>query len=1163
MALYFLSWSVILHYYLWDSSCSAELVFTSRPNDSIASLDKPLMLSCAAYDAVLQSQAAVEWFRNLGEPILDLNTRVYQPTNGSLFFPSLRAEDLGSYTCQASSRLSVINTTFSIYKAYMAPVFYSPVSQTVNAGESAFFECVSGDSRPSAQIRWEKEGKPLAKGIQFQGQYGGGNHMKVSGTLHIPVVSQEDEGEYVCVTHNPLLGTDVYSEAAILTVRVLPSKLVIAQSPADLTIATGKEAVLKCIVHGFPRPSVQWFRNNRPLENTTHLALEEGGQLLVFKNVSLEDEGHYYCEARNAEEAVTSPAAYLLPAVMDWSFEQQPANVTAVEGEAVTLTCRPPSSRPPATVTWFMNSRILKNKPHFTVLESGDLFFKRIQEVDRGIYFCRAANPYLGRSVSSGKLYLNVLVPPEVTVSPQLNTVLLGSGASFQCHTLGQPSPSIHWYRRGQAVVAGGRITLGFKNKTLYISSVLAYDEGAYTCEAKNLAGQSRETAVLQVTVPPVIVSFTNEMVSSEGSSVVLPCGAVGDSPITYSWFWNGNSIQIAEPQLHKDDEGALHISNISRHDEGSYVCTAENAAGRDERAGTMTVSGHDRGFDEAEKAEEIGSGNLQRSYISEWKNLFSSRAPVNENPSDASLKKNIIQEQSNESPARSENKGETPVPHHKIATEVSYYTTTTLTVHPPSSAGLEDTTTPSETPTGSAGAQDFAVTIPSLSLKDPDFTASFSPGSLLPIPLKSTQLPAPAPTAIQNAAPMADFNTPEVKSSSQLELETPQTITALQPLSEAQTHPPDACSHLTTVGSLHSLPAEHLQNRSGNSSKPGNSELTEWPKKNTSQSPMRTSNDMAQDKNSWFPVLEKHDIPIVVGVGVSLALIFIMMGFYSLVQKNETAPPAGRGWLRNSDASSRNSSKPEMARTYENRAFEDDTVVAVIEQSPYKSTSRSSQFDPNTITVTAELTPNTQQEGLEPILENNGETLLETGLEQESELPAHNEKNSTLPNPGISLKCLDAWTGNTEGNEEAEPSVTAVGLSSANPTQHQEAEAMAHPNPASLEEGVHTSFTFQTSEPSGSNTTPIRHNINISRSLLAPLVLSHSVSVNERNSSGLTTVAVDVHFYSGTPAPSTLPGLVLNSGTIYCPPSSNGQTPFPEYDQQTSSVHYVQRTCL
>lgn len=46
-----------------------------------------------------------------------------------------------------------------------------------------------------------------------------------------------------------------------------------------------------------------------------------------------------------------------------------------------------------------------------------------------------------------------------------------------------------------------------------------------------------------------------------------------------------------------------------------------------------------------------------------------------------------------------------------------------------------------------------------------------------------------------------------------------------------------------------------------------------------------------------WLPVLEKHDIPIVVGVGVSLAFIFITMAFYSLVQKNEPAPAIRGQW--------------------------------------------------------------------------------------------------------------------------------------------------------------------------------------------------------------------------------------------------------------------------
>lgn len=52
----------------------------------------------------------------------------------------------------------------------------------------------------------------------------------------------------------------------------------------------------------------------------------------------------------------------------------------------------------------------------------------------------------------------------------------------------------------------------------------------------------------------------------------------------------------------------------------------------------------------------------------------------------------------------------------------------------------------------------------------------------------------------------------------------------------------------------------------------------------------------MKQQSPSWLPVLEKHDIPIVVGVGVSLAFIFITVTFYSVVQKNEPAPTSRAG---------------------------------------------------------------------------------------------------------------------------------------------------------------------------------------------------------------------------------------------------------------------------
>lgn len=52
----------------------------------------------------------------------------------------------------------------------------------------------------------------------------------------------------------------------------------------------------------------------------------------------------------------------------------------------------------------------------------------------------------------------------------------------------------------------------------------------------------------------------------------------------------------------------------------------------------------------------------------------------------------------------------------------------------------------------------------------------------------------------------------------------------------------------------------------------------------------------VTQQSPSWLPVLEKHDIPIVVGVGVSLAFIFITVSFYSVVQKNGPAPTSRAG---------------------------------------------------------------------------------------------------------------------------------------------------------------------------------------------------------------------------------------------------------------------------
>lgn len=55
--------------------------------------------------------------------------------------------------------------------------------------------------------------------FHVQGEYGGGNQKKTSGTLHLFNVTLEDDGMYICVTHNPILNTSKRSKPAKLNVQ--------------------------------------------------------------------------------------------------------------------------------------------------------------------------------------------------------------------------------------------------------------------------------------------------------------------------------------------------------------------------------------------------------------------------------------------------------------------------------------------------------------------------------------------------------------------------------------------------------------------------------------------------------------------------------------------------------------------------------------------------------------------------------------------------------------------------------------------------------------------------------------------------------------------------------------------------------------------------------
>ncbi|KAK5609422.1 hypothetical protein CRENBAI_009578 [Crenichthys baileyi] len=895
-------------------------------------------------------------------------------------------------------------------------VFFSPQDQTIKEGEAVFLQCVSGESSPTANITWLKDGQMVTRGRQFQGQYGGGQQKKTSGTLHLFNVTLEDDGIYICVAHNSLLKISKRSKPAKLTVEVgVPPSLKIIQGPDNITVTMGTEVSMQCTVRGFPVPMVHWFKDGCLLSScSASFSLLNNGQLLILRNVTKKDEGLYHCEASNQEETIKSQSAFLLLADMHWSFVQQPTSMAVRRGENVTLTCRPPYSNPEAEVSWFKNNQLLSPTINMTVLPTGDLFFYRIQDDDGGSYFCRASNAHLHRFLTSRRATLTVLAPPVVKLWPTVLTVPVGARAVLECEVSGHPLPSISWMKKGHSKQTGGRIALGQRNATLYIQSARIYDEAVYVCEASNILGKSHSTALLRVAVSPIIVTFIRRVNSDIGASVVLPCRAVGLLPITYSWARAETQSPVCHTEnIYVDEDGALHLSRVQYSDAGEYTCTAENRAGRHQRRAILIVT--DRPADRGKQTRPVlsASTNVSEDHLvsqprrsSAEQDLKPAHHPhvlaqqkttcfsCNSTTTTPAFSRKFIPEQKTKSgpdqilqetihptqmfvtqmqppilpPPPHPNfmsgdlnsqlpltkdplfisTSQPPVTHSSTAVATNKGFGLSLHYQPTESETLTSThqfepfgvnnESPvnqvtdmlsdlmgSETPgpTQSSVSQNKVrpsdlVTVTSEAESYHLKTHSFHQRHILSKKEASSQIYPTKPTNLQYSPslqqtshiipgqpitpmsflPKFHLEIPHMQPPSPLITE-PQPLqfddqppdTTLSPGSSQQHRPvsdPKNTSHVYWLNQLNATQREQPSN---------STEITDWKKKNTSQSPM-TSNDPigTQQSPSWLPVLEKHDIPIVVGVGISLAFIFITVTFYSMVQKNEPTPPGRAG---------------------------------------------------------------------------------------------------------------------------------------------------------------------------------------------------------------------------------------------------------------------------
>uniref|UniRef100_A0A5S6QST5 Uncharacterized protein n=1 Tax=Trichuris muris TaxID=70415 RepID=A0A5S6QST5_TRIMR len=278
---------------------------------------------------------------------------------------------------------------------------------------------------------------------------------------------------------------------------------------------------------------------------------------------------------------------------------EHPSDTIVARGESATLTCKA-VGRPPPTVVWYKDGSVLSTSKeesgsHRVSLPNGSLFLLKVAEgksikVDAGKYWCVARNVY-GQAESKHVNLKVAHLKDEFRVNPKAVQVVIGSQATMECSPpKGYPEPAVYWKKDGRNIDLGKNTRYTVKSGgSLLISEVQTADSGLYSCVAENIAGMFESSAApLSVYEKPKILLGPTDQAVDVGSTALFACRLSGDPNPVVTW-WKKDA-QMPKDRARMLDDHSLSIERVLTSDEGEYVCSGKNPAGKAEASARLVV---------------------------------------------------------------------------------------------------------------------------------------------------------------------------------------------------------------------------------------------------------------------------------------------------------------------------------------------------------------------------------------------------------------------------------------------------------------------------------------------------------------------------------------------------------------------------------------------
>ncbi|XP_051804546.1 contactin-4 isoform X4 [Acanthochromis polyacanthus] len=473
------------------------------------------------------------------------------------------------------------------------PVFTQEPSDSIfpmSTGDKQVFINCKAKGNPPPNYRWKVDGKDINTDSDL-------NYSLVEGNLLInnPHVINHG-GVYQCIATNTF-GIVVSREAKVQFAFLQNFS---RKSRNTVSVREGQAVVLLC----GPPPhygeiKYSWvFNGQRSFlqQDARRFISQKTGNLYIAK-VEASDAGNYTCVVRNMmtnSTVFSSPTPVVVRRdVVMGEYEpkievQFPDTLHVSKGSSVKLECFA-LGNPVPSISWRRaDGNPLPGKIKINH-SSGVLEIPYFRPEDAGVYECVAENSR-GRNAARGQLLFQNVEHLQWVQTLKDAHMAIDANLQWECKAIGKPRPTYRWLKNGQPLITEGRMHV--EAGRLTISKISLLDSGMYQCVAENEYGSVYASAELKVVASPP--DFTRRPVKKStviqrGGEVVLECRPHASPRATVSWWRGGKLLKDSKRQTIMED-GTLRITNISKSDEGRYMCVARNLFGTSSSAGTLVV---------------------------------------------------------------------------------------------------------------------------------------------------------------------------------------------------------------------------------------------------------------------------------------------------------------------------------------------------------------------------------------------------------------------------------------------------------------------------------------------------------------------------------------------------------------------------------------------